>query len=149
MKIFELIFTLQERDVPGDGGWSKEPIRRASQIYSMMRWTVSLPEEHLWVLPLDERRRAIGLVEIAKGKANTAGFSPRSVMAAVLTLPGAESFLMIHNHPMGVAIPSFQDIDCTNRLRKICEEIGIELIDHVVIGTDGFQTIIHPMRKKP
>jgi len=44
--------------------------------------------------------------------------------------------ILVHNHPSGNAMPSNEDIQATQRIRQCCEMMGIQLLDHIVIG-DG------------
>ncbi len=62
---------------------------------------------------------------------------PREVFKEALK-HGCASIIVCHNHPSGDPTPSTQDISLTKRLMEIGELMGIELLDHLVIGTDGY-----------
>ena len=49
---------------------------------------------------------------------------------------GVPKIILVHNHPSGNAMPSNEDIQATQRIRQCCEMMGIQLLDHIVIG-DG------------
>ncbi len=53
----------------------------------------------------------------------------------------APKFILVHNHPSGDSTPSRQDIEMTNRLYDISKMLGIELIDHLVIGDMNYTSI--------
>ena len=62
---------------------------------------------------------------------------PREIFKEALK-HGCASLIVVHNHPSGDPTPSTQDISLTKRLMEIGELMGIELLDHLVIGTDGY-----------
>ncbi|PFP21925.1 hypothetical protein COJ96_25505 [Bacillus sp. AFS073361] len=49
----------------------------------------------------------------------------------------AASIIVAHNHPSGNAFPSREDIDVTKRLVEVGKTVGIELLDHGIIGSSG------------
>ncbi|HKW15697.1 MAG TPA: JAB domain-containing protein, partial [Candidatus Krumholzibacteria bacterium] len=53
----------------------------------------------------------------------------------------AASIILVHNHPTGDPTPSREDIEFTRRFAKCGDLIGIELLDHIVIGSDRFQSL--------
>lgn len=53
----------------------------------------------------------------------------------------APKIILIHNHPSGDPTPSRQDIEFTNMVYEIAEIMGIELVDHLVIGNKKYESI--------
>ncbi len=53
----------------------------------------------------------------------------------------APKIILIHNHPTGDATPSEKDIEFTNYLYEVTELLGIQLIDHLVIGNKAYTSI--------
>ena len=51
---------------------------------------------------------------------------------------GARKIICIHNHPSGDPLPSNEDINLTNRIRKIADIVKIELLDHIIIGKNDY-----------
>jgi DNA repair protein RadC len=88
--------------------------------------------ECVLVLFLNARQRVTGYAEIARGKVNSAGFTPRDVLSPAL-LASAASIVIAHNHPSGDATPSRADRNATDELREAGELIGIALTDHIVV----------------
>lgn len=70
------------------------------------------------------------------GAINEAMAHPRELLKASI-LSNAASIMLIHCHPSGQLLPSKADTMMTDRMNKICELIGIPLIDHVIVGGDN------------
>ena len=56
-------------------------------------------------------------------------------------MQNAGSVVLAHNHPSGDPTPSDQDIKTTRRLAKAGEILGIQILDHVIVGRDGFTSL--------
>ena len=54
---------------------------------------------------------------------------------------GAPKIIMVHNHPSGNSKPSQQDIEFTERMEQASEILGIQLLDHIVIGYNEYTSI--------
>lgn len=97
-----------------------------------------LPEEHFWILALNNGAKPLGFFEIAHGGFDFALLDVRSVFVRLVAV-GASSFVMIHNHPGGNTQPSTQDISLTKRIVIAARIIGFTVNDHIIVG-DGFCT---------
>ena len=93
----------------------------------------NLRQESLRVVLLNTRNRLIKAVEITKGTLNESLAHPREILREAL-IHSAYSFILVHNHPSGDPSPSGADRELTRRLKRAGAEIGIELLDHVIIG---------------
>ena len=104
--------------------------------------------ESFFAVLLDTRHRVLGLRVISVGSLNSAPVHPREVFGLALRA-GAAALILAHNHPSGDARPSAQDHRVTDRLREVGELVGIEVLDHVVVGgnryysfaADGFRVL--------
>ncbi|MEK4712068.1 JAB domain-containing protein [Sporosarcina sp. FSL K6-5500] len=94
-----------------------------------------LDREYLVVMCLDVKNQPTAINVCHIGSLNASIVHPREVMKAGI-LSNAASILICHNHPSGQPEPSQEDIDVTNRLAEAGRIMGIELIDHLIIG-DG------------
>ncbi|MCC7140647.1 MAG: hypothetical protein IT349_00965, partial [Candidatus Eisenbacteria bacterium] len=59
---------------------------------------------------------------------------PREVFRPAV-LAAAASLVLVHNHPSGDTTPSEDDLEITQRLRRVGEMMGIEVLDHLILGT--------------
>lgn len=96
-----------------------------------------LNKEKFLVLMLDSKNRILREMEISVGSLTASIVHPREVFSPVLR-ESAASIILIHNHPSGDPRPSREDLDITERLRKAGELLGIRVLDHVIIGSEGY-----------
>lgn len=89
--------------------------------------------ELVLLLCMDNKCKVLGCPVVCRGDVNSANFSARSVVEEALRL-GATRVILAHNHPRGLALPSAEDLDTTDRLRDILRPVGIELVDHLVVA---------------
>lgn len=99
-----------------------------------------LREEHFVVLFLNTKNRVIGRQTLSIGSLNASVVHPREVYRAAIRRSSA-SILCAHNHPSGDPQPSAEDIQLTRRLAEAGELVGIELLDHIVIGDNRFVSL--------
>ena len=95
-----------------------------------------LDREVLMVVNLQSDLRPINVNLVAVGVLDSALVHPREVFKSAI-LSNAASIIMIHNHPSGKLMPSKDDLDMTERIKKAGEIIGIKLLDHVIAGKNG------------
>ena len=91
------------------------------------------PREAIMLIMLDS---ACGLIKdmiISEGTVNTALLSPREVFIEALKYE-AVNIILLHNHPSGHPVPSKDDINSTRQILAGGRMIGIELLDHIIIG---------------
>lgn len=99
-----------------------------------------LSQEHFVVLFLDTKNHVIGKKTIFIGSLNKAIVHPREVFKEAIKRSSA-SIVCAHNHPSGDATPSAQDIQLTHRLEEVGELVGIQLVDHLIIGEGHFVSL--------
>ena len=87
------------------------------------------------VVLLNTKNEIITDVDISMGTLNSSLVHPREVFREAI-IRSSNKIILIHNHPSGNAEPSKEDKSVTNRLKECGELIGIEVIDHIIIG-DG------------
>jgi len=95
------------------------------------------PQEHFIALLLNAKNRVMKEVLVSVGSLTTSIVHPREVFAPAIK-ERAASIIVLHNHPSGDPSPSREDIDITKRLKEAGELIGVQVLDHVIIGTDYF-----------
>lgn len=97
-------------------------------------------QEHLMMLMLNTKNRKIGDVILSKGSVNAALISPREIFAEALR-HDAVNIILLHNHPSGDPTPSADDIAVTRTVAAAGELLGINLLDHIIIGDKTFQSL--------
>ena len=93
----------------------------------------SRPTEHFGVVLLDAKHRVIRTSIVAIGTLNTTVVQPRDVYREAM-LNAAVSVVAFHNHPSGDPTPSPDDFELTRRLAGAGALMGIDLVDHIVLG---------------
>ena len=73
------------------------------------------------------------IIKIAQGGTNFAVIEPKEVLADAIKM-GAPKIILLHNHPSGDSTPSKSDFEVTDRIYECAEIMGIQLLDHIVIG---------------
>ncbi|WP_051590458.1 RadC family protein [Exiguobacterium antarcticum] len=93
--------------------------------------------EHFIVMCLDIKNQPTCIQTVHIGSLNASIVHPREVLKSAL-LSNSASIIVAHNHPSDDCTPSPEDISVTKRLKEAGEIIGIELMDHLILGTDSF-----------
>ena len=115
---------------------SKVYIQSARDIYDMMGHEMGrLDREQIRVVMLDTRNGVIAVETVAIGTINSCIGHPREIFKNAI-VRSAASIIIVHNHPSGDPAPSPEDLSLTKRLIEVGKFLGIEVLDHVVIG-DG------------
>jgi len=96
-----------------------------------------LKKEHFKVLLLNTKNEIITIDEVSVGNLNSAIVHPREVFVKAVK-KSASSVILVHNHPSGNPQPSREDTDLTARLVESGRILGIEVLDHIVIGDGVF-----------
>ncbi|MGH4049994.1 MAG: JAB domain-containing protein [Clostridium sp.] len=92
--------------------------------------------EKLIAICLDTKNQPVSISVISIGSLNSSIVHPREVYKIAL-LSNAASIILCHNHPSGDTTASKEDISITKRLKECGELIGISLIDHIIITSEG------------
>ena len=113
------------------------PFTGPKQIYDHFRNLHSLPVEIFLVLHLCTKRQISAMTTISIGILDRTVVHPREVFrCAISNLTSA--IICVHQHTSGFPEPSREDKEMTDRLKKAGKIIGIELIDHIIIGREGY-----------
>jgi len=95
--------------------------------------SISREREHFWVITLTAKNRVKFVELVSIGTINYAVVHPREVFRRAIK-NGATSIIVGHNHPSMDCKPSSDDITLTKKLKEAGGIIGIEVLDHVIIG---------------
>lgn len=99
----------------------------------MLARCAGLKIEKFWVCCLDRQNRLIECVEITSGTATSCLVHPREVFRPAV-LHSASAIICVHNHPSGDPSRSDADIKVTRLISAAAKVMGIDLLDHVIIG---------------
>ena len=90
-------------------------------------------EEYLYMICMNTKNKIIGVFEISHGNVNSSIVGVREIFQKAL-LANAVSIIVMHNHPSGDPKPSREDVEITKRIAEAGKLIGIELLDHIIVG---------------
>lgn len=96
-----------------------------------------LAEEYLYMICMNTKLELISVFELSHGNVNSSIFSVREMFQKAL-LANAVSIIVMHNHPSGDPTPSKEDITVTERMVEAGKLIGINVLDHIIVGRPMF-----------
>ena len=96
--------------------------------------------EEVWMILLNSCMQIIGSSQVSKGGLEHAFVDVRIIYQTAL-MAHATGFILVHNHPSGDPTPSKEDIETTKRLYNAATLLGIELLDHIVIGNERYTSV--------
>jgi DNA repair protein RadC len=115
----------------------KTPADAAGLVMEEMR---HLDREHFRALLLNAKNQVIGQEVISIGTLNSSAVHPRELFKSAIKRSAA-ALILVHNHPSGDPSPSREDVEVTRRLVEVGRLIGIEVLDHLVIGDNKFSSL--------
>lgn len=98
------------------------------------------PEEYMYMFCMNTKLQLTSIFEISHGNVSSSIVGAREVFQKAL-LANAVCIAMIHNHPSGDHTPSREDIEVTKRLVEAGNLLGIQVIDHIVLGRPGYTSL--------
>ncbi|MCM3625597.1 JAB domain-containing protein [Brevibacillus borstelensis] len=124
-------------------------VRESSLLYSQRRIRTAVDAVELFQKFLDETDREVFLLlclsskseptaihTVSVGSLDASIVHPRETFKAAI-LANASSIIVAHNHPSGDPTPSKEDIQVTKTLQQAGELLGITVLDHIIVGTEG------------
>jgi len=128
--VFELVSRIEDYHDSEKREMVKTPEDVVAQVRSRLK---SKKKEYFLALLLDTRNQLIRVAEISVGSLDSSIVHPREVFKEAISASAA-SVIFAHNHPSGDPEASEDDISLTKRLADAGEIMGIDVLDHVIIG---------------
>ena len=115
-----------------------DPFNNAQQVARHLQGLLGgARRETFAVLYLTRKNVLIDTEVLFEGTVNQAAVFPREVVRSAL-LKDASGVICGHNHPSGQTRPSNDDIEITRKIKRACELMDIQLLDHVIIGGNDY-----------
>ena len=133
---------------------AKQEMTTPKAVYRLMSPVLrDLAHEECWVLYLNGRNVLIAKEKINVGDDRSTIIDSKAIVRRALEKK-ASGIILVHNHPSGNALPSVADIGQTQTLKRALGTCDISLMDHVVIGGDGYysfadEELVKDGRRKP
>ncbi len=115
----------------------KEPNDVAKLLMHDLRF---LKREIIKVIILNNKNVILKILDIALGATNSAKVDIKDILSEAVKMQ-APKIILVHNHPSGDSTPSKSDIQITDRVYEAANLLGIELLDHIVIGNMEYTSI--------
>jgi DNA repair protein RadC len=123
------------------GGPSGRQVRCPQDIADLLAPEMeALPQEQIRVVLLDTRNRVLDVVMIYQGSANTA-VARMAELFRDAVIANAPAIVLVHNHPSGDPSGSPEDIKLTKEAVQAAKLLGIELLDHIILGQGRFVSL--------
>jgi DNA repair protein RadC len=133
---FELTSRLE-----GYSGGNRPSVKTPEEVVGLVRGRLrAKKKEHFLAVLLDTRGQVIKISEISVGSLDTSIVHPREVFREAMTASAA-SVIFVHNHPSGNPEPSEEDVKLTERLAQAGEIVGIDVLDHIIIGDKSYLSL--------
>lgn len=114
--------------------FSEEPMNGPAAAVKVMADTFrDYDREVVAVVNLRADMRPININIASIGALDQSIAHPREILKSTI-LSNAAAIILVHNHPSGRLAPSVEDIGLTDRMNKICDLIGVKLVDHIIVG---------------
>ena len=97
-------------------------------------------QEVFGILILNIKNKIVAVHEISRGTLNASVVHPREVFKPAV-LHNAAAIICFHNHPSGDPKPSKEDVNITKRLVEAGKIMGIEVLDHIIVGEDRYVSL--------
>lgn len=116
-------------------------IRGVRDVVALMQGRLRyLDREELYAILLDTKHRVLECNRVSRGHLNGTLVHPREVFKPAIRR-SSDAVIVVHNHPSGDPSPSPEDIAVTRRLVAAGRLLGIELLDHVILGHDDYVSL--------
>jgi DNA repair protein RadC len=99
-----------------------------------------LDQEHLRVLLLNTKNQVLAMPEVYKGNVNSTLVRTGELFREAVR-EGCPALVVVHNHPSGDPTPSRDDVEMTRQMVEAGQLLGIDVLDHVVIGRQSFVSL--------
>ena len=112
-------------------------LRNSVEVYHVIKplFAENNDVETVFCIFLDGQNHILAIEKMFSGTINCATVYPRELIKRVLAL-AAGAVVLVHNHPSGNTTPSAEDLEITKRLVKAGEMLGIEVLDHIIVGDE-------------
>ncbi len=126
----------RRKDIDTDYPHRDFEINNPKAVADLIRHTIKdKHKEHFVLITLNTRNKVLGIANISIGTLNASLVHPREVFKEAI-YRCASSVIIVHNHPSGDPEPSQEDVEITRRLVDAGKILGIEVLDHVILGKD-------------
>jgi DNA repair protein RadC len=123
--------------IEGDSEYKPLRFTTPAEVYHAFKNLGESDKERFYSIHLDNKNKVLGVEMVSQGCLDSSPVHPREVYKSAL-LSSAASIIFVHSHPSGEPDPSISDRAITEQLVRAGRLMGINVLDHVIIGRDGY-----------
>jgi DNA repair protein RadC len=112
-------------------------IDQLQKVLSLLGEMKTFQREHIVCLYLNTRLQLLLKETVAVGSVNQSSVTAKDIFSVIKYHP-VSCIILAHNHPSGDPSPSLEDFTFTRKIEAACDVLGIELLDHVIVGERGY-----------
>jgi DNA repair protein RadC len=121
--------------------YPERTVRSPKAAYELVKMFLEgADREHFLVVCLDTKNQPVSITTSHVGSLNSSIVHPREVFKTAV-LSNAATVIVAHNHPSGQPEPSREDLEVTKRLCEAGKVLGIEVMDHIIVGDGRFYSL--------
>ncbi len=109
-------------------------------VYAAFNFLKYEAKEKFIVINLNNQHGIMNYEVVASGTVNSIKLRPCEVLRTAILL-NAPAIILVHNHPSGYPDPSNSDIAITNKIVECGKLLGIDVLDHIIIGESNFVSL--------
>jgi DNA repair protein RadC len=118
--------------------YKQRRITSPSEAYEMVREFLEEEDrERLIACFVDTKNQPLAINVVSVGSLNSSIVSPREIFKAAI-LCNSAGLILFHNHPSGDTTPSDEDLKATSRVQECGKLLGIDLLDHIIVGNGSY-----------
>lgn len=113
---------------------------RSEELYEFTKDNLDIVhagEENMYLVCVLSNQKPVGFFKVSQGSINGTVVGVREIFQKALLI-GAVGIFLVHNHPSGSLNPSKEDIAVTKRMKEAGDLLGVNLVDHIIVSSDGF-----------
>lgn len=114
----------------------------ASSLAKHFAYLSNAPDEHIIIIGINLRNCIECEIEISNGTRDWAIFDVGHLFRKLHQYDAVRKFVLIHNHPEGDHRPSLKDDETTKVIKELGAKIGLTLVDHVIVSSNGFYSYV-------
>lgn len=141
MRLYNYKIVREKTEVYYDG---RKSLTSPYSIYEVLKeyyeQNFDMDKEHFSIIMLDTKNKVIGVNLVSMGTLNQTLTHPREIFRPAI-MAAANSIFLCHNHPSGNSTPSVEDVSITKRLTEAGQLLGIQVLDHIILGNDNFTSL--------
>lgn len=103
--------------------------------------------ERVKLVLLNSKNVILKIKDISYGGSNFAYIEPKDILYEAIKMQ-APRIILVHNHPSGDTTPSKSDYNVTDRIYESASLMGIELLDHIIIGNNKYESVLYRKERK-